>query len=69
MTVIFIALPIIALGSIRMVPSASSAVVCDFSLCRFETENVCRHLEARGVEPLSSKQSTQTSTCLSGDEV
>jgi len=26
-------------------------------------------LEARGVEPLSSKQSTQTSTCLSGDEV
>ena len=26
-------------------------------------------VEARGVEPLSSKRSTQTSTCLSGDEV
>ena len=28
-----------------------------------------RGLEARGVEPLSSKRSTQTSTCLSDDEV
>ena len=28
-----------------------------------------RRLEARGVEPLSSKRSTQTSTCLSDDEV
>jgi integrase len=28
-----------------------------------------RRLEARGVEPLSSKRSAQTSTCLSGDEV
>src|SRR6266550_4648072 len=26
-------------------------------------------LEARGVEPLSSKRSTQTSTCLSGGKV
>ena len=69
MTVMFIALPIIALGSVRTVPSASSAVICDLSLCRFETESICQHLEARGVEPLSSKQSTQTSTCLSGDEV
>jgi hypothetical protein len=30
---------------------------------------VIRHLEARGVEPLSSKRSTQTSTCLSGGKV
>jgi len=30
---------------------------------------VIRHLEARGVEPLSSKRSTQTSTCLSDGKV
>ena len=30
---------------------------------------VINNLEARGVEPLSSKRSTQTSTCLSGGKV
>jgi hypothetical protein len=30
---------------------------------------VINKLEARGVEPLSSKRSTQTSTCLSGGKV
>ena len=31
--------------------------------------HMIRHLEARGVEPLSPKRSTQTSTCLSGGKV
>jgi hypothetical protein len=30
---------------------------------------IINNLEARGVEPLSSKRSTQTSTCLSGGKV
>jgi len=35
--------------------------------CEFRC--ITQGVEARGVEPLSSKRSTQASTCLSGDDV